>query len=399
MSGVRAKRILLVHRYFDPDMTTYAQMLATYADHLGASGHDVTVFCGPANYNNVYQGPTPPRREQRTHYMVRRARLPGSSSRLAKLAGFVFFPVALVLHCWSTRRRYDVISVTTMPPIVMGLAGSMCALRRSSRFVYHCMDLYPELLGAPRSGPKRILVHISQRLDLFVMRRASRVIVLSDDMRATIAARSTTPVDVAVSNNFIIESHPEVFVARKPTETFQFIFAGNLGRFQGIDRLIDAFGRLDDVDQAVELLFLGAGPMVEAIESAAAHDSRISHHPHLPLRDAMDMIVRADAAIVSLEPGVIDAAFPSKVLMYLELGRRILALVEPTSELATMVRDERIGSIADPADPRAITEAMHTLCRANDLLEPQKIQDFGRARFSQQVVLDRWADLYGLDSR
>ena len=394
MSGT-AKRVLLVHRHFDPDMTTYAQMLAHFADHLGEAGHHVTVFCGPANYNGVYDGPKPPRREQRANYQVRRVRLPGSTHQLAKLIGFLLFPVAVVLHCWTRRRAYDVVSVTTMPPVVMGAAGALATLRRSSGFVYHCMDLYPELLGTPQSLPRRALARTAQRIDLAVMRRAHQVIVLSEDMRSTVAARSATPIDVAVSNNFIIETHADSLTEPKPDATFRFVFAGNLGRFQGIDRLIDAFGRLEG-DNA--LLFLGAGPMVAAIESAAVTDPRISHHRHLPLREAMDVIVRADAAVVSLEPGVIESAFPSKVLMYLELGRPILALVEPSSELATMVVDERLGAVAAPDDPAAITDAMATLCSASALRGPNEIQEFGRSHFSKPIVLDRWTALYGLGS-
>lgn len=393
MSASDRRRVLLVHRYFDPDMTTYAQMLAIFADHLGAAGHDVTVLCGPANYNGVYSGPKPPRSEQRPNYRVLRVRLPGATGRLSKLFGFACFPVAVVLHSVRQRRRYHVVSVTTMPPIVMGVAGWLSTRRSGSRFVYHCMDLYPELLGPQLSAVRRLASRIALRVDLGSMRHAEQVIVLSGDMKDTIAARSAAPVDAAVSNNFIIESHDRPFATRSGDGPCRFIFAGNLGRFQGIERLIEAFGKIDG---DAELLFLGAGPMVQTIKEAASRDLRILHRPHVPLPEAMREIEQNDVAVVSLEPGVISTAFPSKVLMYLELGRRILAVVEPESELARMVDNERLGSVADPGDIEMITAAMQTLLDCNGFLEANAIQTVARSRFSRETVLQRWASLYGL---
>lgn len=393
MTGISGRRVLLVHRHFDPDMTTYAQMLAQFANHLGTAGYDVTVLCGPANYNGVYAGPTPPRREQRSNYRVRRVRLPGSAGRLAKFTGFALFPVAVVAHCWFRRRPYDVVSVTTMPPVVMGVAGRLAALRRPTEYVYHCMDLYPEVLGPATSRLRRAATSVVTRVDLAVMRAARQVIVLSDDMRSTVRARSPEPPDVAVSNNFIIERHEEPIPERAEDTPFRFVFAGNLGRFQGIDRLLEAFAELDG---NVELRFVGAGPMTPSIQAAASEDQRISHQPHLPLRDAMQEILRADAAVVSLQPGVIATAFPSKLLMYLELGRRILALVEPNSELAETVANASLGTVADPTNTEAVTAAMRALTSSDSFLGPAEIQAFGRQHFSSDVVLERWTALYGL---
>lgn len=401
MNGSPGRRVLLVHRHFDPDMTTYAQMLAQYAEHLGRLGHEVTVLCGPANYNGVYDGPNPPRIEQRAHYSVRRARLPGGAGRTQKLLGFLLFPFAVIAHCWGTRRPYDLLSVTTMPPVVMGVAGALGSRRGDGRFVYHCMDLYPELLGRPTSAARRLLASVARRVDTAVMRRAERVIVLSDDMADTVRARGAAGIDLAVCNNFIIETFDGPLsgttdrAAREESAPTRLIFAGNLGRFQGIGGLIDAFG---DVEGDAELLFLGAGPMVDAIIEAGRTDPRVRHHPHVPLDEAMQHISDADIAIVSLEPGVIASAYPSKVLMYLELGRPLLALVEPDSALARTVTDEQLGATAAPGDRAGIAAAIRSLVGDETTLSPTEIQRFGRQNFSKDIILARWTSLYGLES-
>ena len=47
------QRVLLCHRFFSPDATTYARMLEDYANYLGSLGHDVTVCTSQPSYHGI----------------------------------------------------------------------------------------------------------------------------------------------------------------------------------------------------------------------------------------------------------------------------------------------------------------------------------------------------------
>lgn len=127
------------------------------------------------------------------------------------------------------------------------------------------------------------------------------------------------------------------------------VFAGNLGRFQNLEVLIDAATILID-DAAVEFHIFGDGTRWFALERTI--DERRLDSVHLyghqqPEQVATFLRERADLAVVSLAPGVIGAAYPSKTLSYLRNGCPVLALVEADSELARTVQASGAGFHAD----------------------------------------------------
>ena len=86
---------------------------------------------------------------------------------------------------------------------------------------------------------------------------------------------------------------------------------------------------------------------------------RVEVHGYRPPSEVAEFLAtRADLGVVSLAPGVIRAAYPSKTLSYLRQATPILALVESDSELAATVRDEKIGIQVEPGDVEGLVAAL-----------------------------------------
>ena len=84
-------------------------------------------------------------------------------------------------------------------------------------------------------------------------------------------------------------------------------------------------------------------------------------HGYRPRREVADFVRdHADLGIVSLEPDVIRAAYPSKTMTYLRNGCPILALVEP-SELSSMVVDCGAGLAGTVDDLAEVAERLRAL--------------------------------------
>ena len=142
----------------------------------------------------------------------------------------------------------------------MGLCGVLAARVANAKLVYHCMDLYPEIAiasGHASSGP---MTRLARALDNFTISNSSATIVLSRDMLDTIAQRGAPTDRVLIQNNFTIDSansSAAIELQRElaPSHRFRLIFAGNIGRFQGLDTLLEAIAL--DGDTETEVLFLG----------------------------------------------------------------------------------------------------------------------------------------------
>ena len=391
-------RILLIHRYFWPDTPPYAHILRDIAVELGEAGHDVTVLTGQPSYRT--ETPRSPRNERVAPAVnVRRCAVfsdrRSTAIKAVNLAWFCLWVIIAGLRA----ERFDVVMAASTPPVAVAKTARWLARLRGAQFVYHKQDIYPEIVlaaGIMRAGPVSTLL---RRIDSRTDRAAARVVVLSEDMAATVRARGVAERQIVVINNFdpwLARSGgpspgPAHGVKRQDGPAgalpLNVVFAGNLGRFQNLEVLIDAATILID-DAAVEFHIFGDGTRWFALERTI--DERRLDSVHLyghqqPEQVATFLRERADLAVVSLAPGVIGAAYPSKTLSYLRNGCPVLALVEADSELARTVQASGAGFHADPTDPVGLAETLRKLAERRGQLADASV----RARALYETHCDR----------
>lgn len=124
-------------------------------------------------------------------------------------------------------------------------------------------------------------------------------------------------------------------------------------------------------------------------------DETVFFRPFQPLEKVMRVIHEADLSIVSLAPGVIDCAYPSKTMSYVEAGCRMLAVMEPTSELARLIVDEDLGSVCTTTTVDGIAAAIKSEYeRWNDsTYDRNHIRRKGEELFGQETILRKWTTL------
>ena len=205
-------------------------------------------------------------------------------------------------------------------------------------------------------------------------------------------------------NNFALPQFGDTDEAPLPTPepgVLRVVFTGNLGRFQGLEDLVAAVRTLPD-GVRVELVFMGDGVVRSELEQAAAElgdgPVRIVLVARGPVAQARALMRTAHLGVVSLVPGVVAYAYPSKVATYAEEGLPILAVVESDSELARTVRDGGLGWAAAPGDLRGIAAAFVS-AYDNLVSDPtfaavrDRVRRYAAAEFALDHALPRWAAL------
>ena len=375
-------RIVLIHRYFWPDTPPYAHILHQVAMRLGEAGHDVTVLTCQPSYNRSAVDHAPALERIAPRVVVRRwPVLPDRRSAALKLVNLGVFCTRIMLSGLRPG-KVDVVMAASAPPIAVARAASWLARLKGADFVYHKQDIYPEVVLAPGIMRTGMIASLLRRIDIRTDRFAARVVVLSEDMARTEAARGIGPRQIAVINNFdpwSVGDQPidrvgsvEVPRPRSRNAALTVVFAGNLGRFQGLETLIDAAARLHD-EPGIAFHFFGDGAMQAALALRVVRERL--NYVHLygyqpPEQVAEFLRDKADLGIVSLAPGVIRAAYPSKTMSYLRQGCAVLALVEEDSALARTITSAGAGFCSDPSDAGELAETLRKLAeRREDLAE------------------------------
>jgi glycosyltransferase involved in cell wall biosynthesis len=401
--GQHGKRVLIIHRYFWPDTPPYGWMLKSISARLTLDEHRVTVLTSQPSYNPAAKVPRQPSSQNLNGVEVIRLSLLGETKANWVLRGVnaILFAMQVAAHILA--RPYDVVMAATTPPVLLARIASWASSLRGARFVYHCQDIHPEVMRASGLMHTGIWYRTLRALDAATCKAAAAIVVLSEDMRTAIAKRLEQGADkVRVINNFDLDAGAETASElppslRKRSGVFRALFAGNIGRFQGLDKLVEASLLLGDRPD-FELMFLGDGVAVPALQAQAGAllGKTVRFHGYQPPATAEAVIGTADLAIVSLNPEIYRYAYPSKVMSYLKQGAPLLVLMEENSELARMVTAERIGYVCAQDSAREIASTIAAALSDAAAAPPDRdgVRRIWRDRFSRDAALDHWAALY-----
>lgn len=403
VAGTRRIRILAIHRYFWPDTPPYASMLRSIAARWATDGHDVEVLSTQPSYKPGAAIPRQNRIECLDGIRVRRLSLfPEKDRPLVRIINLVVFSLAIVREA-LIRKKFDVIMASTAPPVFIGTAARISSRLTGAKFIYHCMDIHPEIGRISGHFKNPLLFNALQRIDAKNCRDAARVIVLSRDMGNTISSREKSQgTQIEIINNFNLPSfqferkNNVPHTMQKENGSFRLLFAGNIGRFQGLETTIDAMHLLYN-NSAIELVFMGEGTALEKLKKRAGTllGNRVKFFSHQPISIARAVIRTADVCLVSLTSRIYRYAYPSKTMTYLDEGRPLLVSVEQDSELAKLVLNEKIGLVVVPNSVKSMASAISLLssnsARQHEMAMRAKI--VSQKYFLESVVLNRWSDL------
>lgn len=393
--GPSAHRVVLIHRYYEPDTPPYAEMLSNIARALANDGFEVEVLTAQPSYGDSSLHDRAPSLE--TKEGVRIVRLPLLNERKDQTARRVFnlglFSAQVFLRVVRGARP-DVVMAATTPPIAVAAIAGLAATCRRASFVYHNQDIYPEVLGPQAHGLKARVLKVLRRLDARTGRRAARVVVLSSDMADAWAERGVSEASIATINNFdTVEPHGNSAAAIPHSPNGRrIVFAGNVGKFQDVPNLVEA---VEEVAlPGVELVIVGDGADLERAQSVAGPATTFCGR--VSASDAASWVASSQLAVVTLAPGLIRYVYPSKTFGYLAAGVPILARVELNSELARSLTDSRAGIAVDPRDRAGLRSAIERFAEMSD----EELVNMGEnaremsARHQKAVVLKRWVALF-----
>jgi colanic acid biosynthesis glycosyl transferase WcaI len=389
--------ILLFNEYYPPDTSATAKMAALVAEHL-AKRHRVTVVAGRPSYDpseyypyallrrGVQNGVTVecvgstayPR-----HIMKRRV-----ANYLSYLALAV--PRAIAL-------RPDVVLAMTDPPVA-GIAGAFVSRIARRPFVYNIRDLYPDMaVGGDIVRPSK-MVQRWEKMHRSALRRATRVIVLGDDMRNRILAKGIAPERVVIvrdgttfPSSMPDRCDPAVQEVRCGFP-FVAVHAGNLGFYGAWSTLIESAKILRDEDAG--LVFVGDGANRASIESSAAGLPNVRFLPFRPVEKVPHVMMAGDVHVVTVRRGLEGVVVPSKLYSILAAGRPVLAVAPAECDAARIVTEAGCGVAADPDDPAAVAQAIRNL---RD--DPARLVAMGvrarevAAKYARVNELDRFTEI------
>lgn len=342
MTDVPSRRILVIYRYFWPDSAPNSYLLDAICGWLSEAGHKVSVLSGYPTYDAEASKSNRPKSEVRNGVEITRQRLFPEKSIL-RLINVVLFS----LWCfWRVlfSRGIDIVWVGTTPPVILAFFVTIAAKIRGIKTIYQMQDVHPEIAIATNQLRLNYLTRILIAVDNFTIRVSDVVSVLSSDMANFVATRSGREKPILIVNNFAIGSDQTLAKSVYSSGPIKFVYAGNIGRFQNLERIVQVFSKLPE--GTATLTIIGDGKAKKSVcESIERCDAKnVSVLDKVSPTAVFKMLTSFDVGVISLDDGLYKLAFPSKTHTYLSAGLYIFSFIESSSELAEVTRKRELGA-------------------------------------------------------
>ena len=377
-------RVLILSQYYHPEN----HLATTLAEGLSARGYDVEVLTAFPHYleGRIYGGYRQRLwlREEINGIPVVRVPLYPSHDRSAfrRILTYCSFCASASIIGRFLVRKPDVIYVYH-PPTTSGIAALLLrALRGGIPILYHVQDLWPE--GLPASGmfDGALALRVLARLSRFVYRHVDRIVTISPGFRAAIQSHGVDPARIDVLYNWTDEAEAQPLARDEALEErlgmagrFSIVYAGNMGRSQDLDTVLDAAGRVAAELPQVQFLFIGSGTeearLRRRVESEGLENVRF--HPRCSRSEVAAIMACAQAALIPLigDPAF-DVWIPGKTQSCLAMGIPILLGVR--GDAADLISQAGAGLCYEPSSPASLAEALLRLAR----MAPDEIAAMGR---------------------
>lgn len=378
-------RIVLASRLFVPEVSAGAFRLGALASGLVRRGADVQV---------VTSRPPATAAGQSDPVGVRVSRWPVLRDRGGNVRGYLqyaSFDAPLVTRLLF--RRFDV-AVAESPPTTALVTAAVCWIRRRP-LVYYAADVWTD--GVIAMGAAKPVVAVMRSMERAVLRRARRVLSVSDEVTERLMKLGARAEKVATVGNGIDTAVFTTDAAPAAPERTYFVYTGTMSEWQHPDLFVEAFAALAAERADVELHFFGQGAREPALRELAERiaPGRVHFGGVVSPAESARWIRGAVASLVSVAPGIgYDFARPTKTYAAAACGTPVLFAGAPVG--GAIVADAGLGESVDfTAD--AVTAAMRRLLAEFESGETEARRD-ERARWAREhvslvAVGDRAADV------
>lgn len=405
MANDPKSRVWLICELYYPELNATGHYITQIGTGL-ADKFEVGVICGQPNY--LSKGIRAPARDSHLGVTIFRV----WSTTLNKdvlafrLINMLTIGGSMFLACLRRFRRGDQVLVVTAPPS-LPYTTAVAALARGASYVVLLHDLYPDILvavGKTKTGS--LLFNTIDRANRWLYKHASRLVVVGRDMAERVRDKSAgldVPIVTIPNWSDLDAIEPtrkdtnELLIRLGIQDKFVLMYAGNIGHPTDIKTIVEAADRLRQ-DPGIHFVFVGSGAKRQWLEREVAERKlhNVSILGQLPREEQNIFLNAGDVGLVSLIPGMLGTAMPSRTYNILAAGKPIIALTDEGSELARLIDEREVGWHIVPEDPEAlvllIREAMSDQGRLDRMgMDARKAAE---TEYSPAIAITRYNELF-----
>ena len=287
---------------------------------------------------------------------------------------------------------FDIIFVNQLSPVMMGYAAMKYKNKYKVPAILYCLDLWPESLAAGGIKKNSFIYKIFHIISKKIYRNMDRILVTSRMFSEHLEAEFGIPKNMT---EYLPQYAEDLFKVNSQTtnkSVCDLVFAGNIGRVQSIDTILEAAGLLRD--KPINWHIIGSGTDLERLKNVAENTAldKVFFYGRRPVEEMPEFYAMADAMLVTMSADpVLSLTLPGKVQSYMAAGKPIIAAAN--GETAEIVANACCGFCGPAEDGVALAENVIRFLKSNDKAKfGYNARKFYDNNFAQNNFIKRFED-------
>lgn len=392
-------RILVVCQHYKPE----PMRITDICEELVKRGNDVTVLTGVPNYpmGIIYEGY---RHGQRRKEIINGVKVIRSftigrrTGAFWRVLNYFSYAISASIKAGKLGDQFEVVFVNQTSPVMMAWPGIRYKKKYKKNLVVYCMDLWPESLeagGIKKGSPVYKLFHwISEK----IYKQADRLLVTSRTFNKYFEEEFGMNSEEIIylpqyAEDLFSNMELNMDKEKTPDDEYNFVFAGNVGKAQSVETIIEAANLLKDKEN-IKFHIVGDGSALEHCKEMAKEYGLTSviFHGRRPVEEMPKYYAMADAMLITMfDNEMISKTLPGKVQTYMAAGKPIIGAIN--GETKRVIEEAKCG-ICGPAEGAEIfSENILNFIESNKRKEmASTARDFYEKNFTKELFMKCLAD-------
>ena len=383
------KEVWLVTELFYPETISTGYILTEIAKSL-TEKNEVNVISGPKYYELKQQNLE---YESLENIRIHRVNSNGYNKNIlfTRLIGhFIVSLKMLLLMLKKIPRNSEVLIVTN--PALLFLFSSFFIKKKNWKVKLLVHDVFPEnlLVSGVLSSKSSPLFLLLQYIFNKAFLKMETIIVLGRDMKTIFERKIGFEKRIEIIENWA--DLDNINFNENKSNNKKFLFAGNLGRVQGIETLLNVIKKIKS--DGFEFLFIGNGAMGKYVKNYIIDNELINVKKigWLPRIAQNEFFTKSTIGVISLKEGMYGLGVPSKLYNLLAAGKPIFYIGDKNSEIHLIMQEHEIGWFAEANNHEMIENVFLEIinCDQNILTEYSiNSRKLSENFYSKKIILNK----------
>ena len=361
-------KILVVCQHFYPENFRINDICY----ELVKRGNDVTVLTGLPNYP---QGKV--LKEYKWHknrnqiingVKIKRCSLVGrGNSTLKMIINYMWFAIFGSIKAIFMKKDFDIVYVYQLSPIIMAWPAIVVKKMKKIPLIIHVLDQWPVSITAGGISKNSLLYKILTRWSRNAYNKSDLITCSSKSFKDYFI----NDLKLSKDKKFLyLPSYAEdnyKNIKSVKNDTFDLVFAGNIGPAQSVETIIEAANILKD-NKNIKFHIVGDGLNKKNCEELAKNYNleNVIFYGYHKVEDMPKYYAIADAFIITMvDNEVVNSTLPAKLQSYMVAGKPIIGAI--SGEVYNVINEAKCGLCCKSLDYKKLADLVLKASKSKDI--------------------------------